>query len=128
MSKTTRLRQKWKVDLLTYIKPFRSYLSKPVNKLISEVVYGILSSGSLKMSEIARSLKEDVDLHHTSKRLSRMLIKHKLQKKVETEVLRQMKNELNENIDPGDLDRRYAEECEFLGKVRDGSSGGIISV
>ena len=30
-------------------------------------------------------------------------------------------------IDPGDLDRRYAESCEFLGKVRDGSSGDIIS-
>jgi len=60
-----------------------------------------------------------------------MLIKHKLQKKIETEVLCRMKAKLNDNmvlaIDPGDLDRRYAEQCEFLGKVRDGSSGGIIS-
>ncbi len=131
MSNDARLRLKWKVDLLSYIKPLRDDLSKPVNKLIGEVVYGILSSGSLKMSEIGRALKEDVDLHHTGKRLSRMLVKHKLQKKIESEVLCRMKAKLNGNmvlaIDPGDLDRRYAEECEFLGKVRDGSSGDIIS-
>jgi len=30
-------------------------------------------------------------------------------------------------IDPGDVDRRHAEACEFLGKVRDGSTGEIIS-
>lgn len=131
MRKDSRLRQKWKVDFLGYLKPFRGILSKPVNKLISEVTYGILSSGSLKLSEIARSLKEDVALHHTSKRLSRMLVKHKLQKPVEAEVLRRMTSELHEEmvlaIDPGDLDRRYAEECEHLSKVHDGSSGGIIS-
>jgi len=78
MSKDARLRLKWKVELLSYMKPFRDCLSQPVNKLISEVAYGMLSSGSLKMSEIARALKEDVDLHHTVKRLSRMLGKHKL--------------------------------------------------
>jgi hypothetical protein len=131
MSNDARLRLKWKVDLLSYLKPFRVYLSKPVNKLIGEAVYGILSSGSLKMSEIARALKEDIDLHHTSKRLSRMLVKHKLHEKIESEVLCRMKPKLNDNmilaIDPGDLDRRYAEKCEFLGKVRDGSSGDIIS-
>jgi len=131
MSDDARLRLKWKVDLLSYIKPFRDRLSKPVNKLIGEVMYGILSSGSLKMSEIGRALKEDVDLHHTSKRLSRMLVKHKLQQKIESEVLCRMKSKLNDNmilaIDPGDLDRRYAESCEFLGKIRDGSSGDIIS-
>ncbi|MFQ5519048.1 MAG: hypothetical protein ACE5E3_03505, partial [Mariprofundus sp.] len=107
MINDARLRLKWKVELLSYIKPLRDCLSKPVNKLIGEAVYGILSSGSLKMSEIARALKEDVDLHHTSKRLSRMLVKHKLQKKIETEVLSRMKSKLHDNmvlaIDPGDL-------------------------
>ncbi|MDX8411476.1 MAG: hypothetical protein R8K46_06360, partial [Mariprofundaceae bacterium] len=131
MNNDARLRQKWKVDLLSYLKPLRAHLSKPVNKLIGETVYGILGSGSLKMSEIARTLKEDVDLHHTSKRLSRMLVKHKLRKKVETEVLCRMKAKLNDNmvlaIDPGDLDQWYTEQCVFLGKVRDGSSGDVIA-
>jgi len=78
MSKDARLRLKWKVSLLSYLKPFRDLVSKPVYKLVCEVSHGILSSGSLKMSEIARALKEETDLHHTSKRLSRMLVKHKL--------------------------------------------------
>jgi len=32
MSNDARLRLKWKVDLLSYLKPFRVYLSKPVNR------------------------------------------------------------------------------------------------
>jgi len=83
------------------------------------------------MSEISRALKEEIHLHQTTKRLSRMLNKHKLQKRIEAEVLNRMKGGVNEEmvlaIDPGDLDRRYAEHCEFLGNVRDGSSEGIIS-
>jgi len=60
------------------MKPFRDYLSQPVNKLKSEVAYGMLSSDSLK---------EDVDLHHTVKRLRHMLGKHKLWQKIEDEEL-----------------------------------------
>jgi len=131
MSNDARLRLKWKVGLLTYLKAFRSLASKPVYKLICEVSHGILSSGSLKMSEIARALKEDIDLHHTSKRLSRMLIKHKLWNKIEDTVMSRMSRHLHDEmvlaIDPGDLDRRHAEACESIGKIRDGSSGDIIS-
>jgi len=131
MSNDARLRQKWKVELLSHLKPFRGYFSKPVNKLICEVVYGMLSSGSLKMSEIARALKEGIGLHHTSKRLSRMLIKHKLCSKIEVEVLRRMQPMLTDKmvfaVDPGDLDRRYARKCEFLNRIHDGSTGENIS-
>jgi len=131
MNNDARMRLKWKVALLTYLKPFRRLVSKPVYKLVCEVSHGILSSGSLKMSEIARALKEETHLHHTSKRLSRMLVKHKLWNNVEDTVLSRMSTHLNENmvlaIDPGDLDRRHAEACESIGKIRDGSTGDIIS-
>jgi len=83
------------------------------------------------MSEIARALKEDTHLHHTSKRLSRMLVKHKLWNKIEDTVLSRMNTQLNGDmelaIDPGDLDRRHAGACESIGKIRDGSTGDIIS-
>jgi len=131
MSKDARSRLKWKVALLSYLKPFRDIVSKPVYKLVCEVSYGILSSGSLKMSEIARALKEATHLHHTSKRLSRMLVKHKLWTKVEDTVLSRMSEHLDEGmvlaIDPGDLDRRHSEACESIGKIHDGSTGDIIS-
>jgi len=90
MSNDACLRLKWKVGLLTYLKAFRRLANKPVYKLICEVSHGILSSGSLKMSEIARALKEDIDLHHTSKRPSRMLVKHKLWNKIEDMVMSRM--------------------------------------
>jgi len=83
------------------------------------------------MSEIARSLKESCHLHHTSKRLSRMLIKHELWVKIEDVVLSRMSKHVSDDmvlaIDPGDIDRRFSEKCEHLGKIRDGSTGDIIS-
>ena len=98
MSNDACLRLKWKVGLLTYLKAFRRLANKPVYKLICEVSHGILSSGSLKMSEIARALKEDIDLHHTSKRLSRMLIKHKLWNKIEDTVMSRMSRHLHDEM------------------------------
>jgi len=53
------------------------------------------------MSGIARALKEDTHLHHTSKCLSRMLIKHKLWHKVEDAVLSRMSTHLNEKTSCG---------------------------
>jgi len=47
-----------------------------VCKVIAEVTFGILASGSLQQSEIARALAEPRRLHHAQKRLSRMLSWH----------------------------------------------------
>jgi len=131
MCNDARSRLKWKVELLSYLNVFSPLVKKPVMKLVHEMVYGILSSGSLKLSDIARSLKEKTHLHHTSKRLSRMLIKHKLWMTIEEMVLSRMSRHVLDDmvlaIDPGDLDRRFSKQCECIGKIRDGSTGDIIS-
>ena len=129
--KDARLRLKWKVELLSYLRPFREIVSKPVHKLICEVSHGILSSGSLKISEIGRALKEEMDLHHTTKRLSRMLSKHELWPAIDSAVLSRMSRHLDKQmvlaIDPGDLDRRHGVHCEAVQRLRDGSTGEIIA-
>ncbi|WP_369601277.1 hypothetical protein AAIA72_03815 [Hahella sp. SMD15-11] len=43
---------------------------------MAEVTFGILTSGSLTQAEIARTLNEPCRLHHTQKRISRMLAGH----------------------------------------------------
>lgn len=127
MQNFSRLRQKWKAELTNYLSPACQVLSRPVHKLIIEMSYGMLSSGSVKLSEIARSLKEGIDLHQTSKRLSRMLVKHDVSNALLSLVLSSAKTQLDEDtilaIDPGDLARQHAKHSEHIARVRDGSTG-----
>jgi hypothetical protein len=71
-----KFRAKWKARLISWCDDLSEALSRPVVKLVAETVFGILASGSLRQSEIARALKEPCRLHHTQKRLSRMLARH----------------------------------------------------
>lgn len=73
MTYGAKLRFKWKAKVLNWAEALSGTHSKPVAKLVAEVSSGILASGSLQLTEIARALKEPKRLHHTVKRLSRML-------------------------------------------------------
>jgi len=125
-----RLRQKWKAKVISWASPLAETVSKPVGKLVAEVVGGILSSGSLQLTEIARSLKEPIDLHHTVKRLSRMLGKHVLWTELEDQILCRLAPAVHEDmilaIDPGDLNRDGAPKSGCRSRVHDGSAGEIV--
>lgn len=49
------------------------HFSKPKAEFIGQMIYGIEASQDVKLSEIARSLGEDILLKKTSERLSRNL-------------------------------------------------------
>jgi hypothetical protein len=125
-----KLRNKWKVKVLNWAEALTNVHSKPVAKLIAEVISGILSSGSLQLTEISRALKEPKRLHHTVKRLSRMLGKHALWPELEGQILSRLAPSVGEEmilaIDPGDLNRDGAPKSEHRGRVRDGSKGEIV--
>jgi len=130
MPNDARERTKWKARLTDWIDQCR--VSRPVRKLMAEATLGVLSSGSLQLSDIARSLKEPMGLHHTLKRLSRMLSRHsEVAWAAEDLLLRklgaQVTDEMVLAIDPGDLNRDGAEKSERLCRVRDGSSGEIVN-
>jgi len=130
MSYDARNREKWKGKVLRWISPLKTSHSKPVAKLCAEVIVGILSSGNLQLSEIARALKEPTRLHHTLKRLSRMLGKHVLWEELENQVLARLAPQVSEAmvlaIDPGDLNRDGAVKSECISRVHDGSRGEIV--
>lgn len=130
MTYDAKARAKWKERILHWISPLAQVHSKPVAKASTEAVFGILSSGSLQLSEIARALKEPQRLHHTLKRLSRMLGKHALWESLEQQVLENMAPQVSEQmilaIDPGDLNRDGAQKSELRSRVHDGSSGEIV--
>jgi hypothetical protein len=66
-------REKVKRKVLSLINKAESALSLPEKKFLSEMVMGMLTSGSCNVTELARSLYEKISIKQTLKRLSNML-------------------------------------------------------
>ncbi|MEC9306007.1 MAG: hypothetical protein VX449_10590 [Pseudomonadota bacterium] len=124
-------RAKWKARLIDWCDDLSDHLARPVVKLAAETLFGILASGSLRQAEIARALKEPCRLHHTQKRLSRMLSRHsELAWAAEQLQLQRITPYITDDmvlaIDPGDLNRDGAPTSEYRTRVRDGDTGEIV--
>ncbi len=121
------------VGLKAQLSKFSGIISKefkkPKKRLIKEMLYGIQASKDVKLSNIARTLKEDQALIKTEDRLSRNLDDEDFTHSINEEVMRLAASKVTEDmviaIDPGDLRKKYARKMEFLGKVRDGSENEI---
>jgi hypothetical protein len=104
-------------------------LKKPKQKLIKEMLYGIQASKDVKLSNIARTLREDQALIKTEDRLSRNLDDDDFTYGINDEICRLAAPKITEDmviaIDPGDIKKKYARKMEFLGKVYDGSEHEI---
>jgi len=103
--------------------------SVPKQRFIEQMVYGICARQDVKLSQIARSLEEDVALIRTEKRLSRNLDTEGMDEKLIDEVVRlgsrRVHNDTLLVIDVSEITKPYAKKMEHLGKVRDGSTGEI---
>lgn len=99
--------------------------SKTEKRFIHEMIYGIQARQSVRLSEIARSLNEDIQLKKTIDRLSSRLARKGMAEEITERVVRHGKNRIKENtlliVDPTDITKRYAERMEYLARVRDGS-------
>lgn len=131
MQDDAKERALWKARLAHWIEGLTGPVSRPVRKLIGEVSFGILASGSLCQAAIARSLCEPQRLHHTQKRLSRMLARHsEVSWAAEALQLEHMAPRVSEDmvlaLDPGDLNRDGAPSSEYRSRVRDGDRGEIV--
>ena len=100
-------------------------LSKPKRRLIRELMYDIQASKDMKLSNIARRLKENIPLIKTEDRLSRNLDDIDFTEQVNDTISRLASNKiLNDTVlalDPGEIVKPYAKKKENLCEVRDGS-------
>ena len=89
------------------------------------MVYGIQARGSVRLSEVARSLDEKISLKKVIERLSHYLGRHGLVDALGGAVLKQGALRVNEDtlliVDPTDITKEYARKMEYLAQVRDGS-------
>ncbi len=94
-------------------------------KFVADMIYGMLSSGDTKLSEIALQLNETSQRINTIDRLSRNL-KKPLSADIHKQYLEQMLPLLGNRplimVDDTDINKQYGKAFEYLGLVRDGSS------
>ena len=103
-------------------------LCKPARRFVGEALYGIAARGSVRLSEIGRSLEEPIPLIKTETRLSRNLARPELAC-VGDAVLAESAGRIGARtllvLDLSDIAKPYAEKMEHLARVRDGSTGSI---
>jgi hypothetical protein len=101
--------------------------ARPLEKFVGQMLFGIQASQEVKLSNIARSLKEEIPLIKTEDRLSRNLRAVELQ----TELTPQLAKIASQRITAGtvlcldlsDIRKEYARKMEYLATVHDGSTG-----
>ena len=101
-------------------------LPKVARRFIEEMIYGIQTRGSVRLSEIARSLNETIPLKKTINRLSNQLKRPGLLEHIEGAIIVEGKSRIKEDtlliVDVSDITKPYAEKMEYLAQVRDGSN------
>lgn len=104
-------------------------LAKPIRKFIEQMGYGILSKGSVMLSEVVRALDEDIAPIKTENRLSRNLCHAKIEETLTDNLLEVASNSIGKDslliLDPTDIIKKYGKKMENLRQVRDGSTGGF---
>ena len=104
------------------------------------MLYGLIASNSCLLSEIARSLKEEITLKALVKRLSRNLKEfnndseegNSTYEDVRNKIIfenyeNEIKDKIDDNtvfcFDPGDLTKQYTTKFEGIDTIKDGSTG-----
>ena len=114
-----------KRDIINFSEKISKNSSKPEQKFVMDMIYGITKSKDILLSSIAENLNEDIKKDYTINRLSDNLTLD-LDDSIENNYLDMAFDTLGENpvflIDDSDIIKPLGEKFEDLGIVRDGSS------
>lgn len=125
----TKVRSQLKTQLTKFSLELCAGLSKLLGRFVSQMLFGIQSSQDVKLSNIGRSLQEEIPLIRTEKRLSRNLKSAELEKELTSKLVRMGSLRVQPNtvlaLDLSDIRKEYAQKMENLATVRDGSTGEL---
>ncbi len=133
MNNYSKIINQMKEKITKFSKKISKDLSLPNCKFILDMTYGLISSSSSLLSEIARSLKENSSLKKVVERLSNRLSDFDKEKRdvVWNNYIREVQDKIDENtvfcFDPGDLGKKYSKKLENLDLIKDGSTGELIN-
>jgi len=123
----SKLRSRLKVQLTKFSSELCVGLSRPLEKFVGQMLFGIQASQDMKLSNIARSLKEEIALIKTEDRLSRNLRSVELEAELAPRLAKMASQRITADtvlrLDLSDIRKEYAKKMEYLATVRDGSPG-----
>jgi len=125
MAQDSRLARRIKRQMEKFADRLSEGLGKPTGRLVREMIYGIQCSKDVKLSNVSRSLREEIRLIKTTNRLSRNLssrdLSDVLNRRLSWAGSSRVKKDTVLALDLSDLTKKYAKKSEYLGRVRDGS-------
>jgi hypothetical protein len=125
----SKLRSRLKAQLTKFCSELCAGLSGPLEKFVGQMLFGIQASQDVKLSNIARSLKEEIPLIKTEDRLSRNLKAIALEAEVTSQLAKMASQRVAADtvlcLDLSDIRKEYAKKMEHLALVRDGSTGEV---
>jgi hypothetical protein len=123
----SKLRSRLKAQLTKFCSELCEGLSRPLEKFVSQMLFGIQASQDVKLSNIARSLKEEIPLIKTEDRLSRNLRAVELEAELTQQLAKMASRRITADtvlcLDLSDIRKEYAKKMEYLATVHDGSTG-----
>lgn len=125
----SKIRSRLKAQLSKFVRELTEGLSKPSSAFVGEMLFGIQASQDVKLSEIARSLQEEIPLIKTEDRLSRNLGAQFLEAHLAERLAKLASRRVGSNtvlcLDLSDVRKEYAKKMECLDQVWDGSEGEV---
>ena len=119
-----------KGGILRFCKRICKGLKRPAEKLVTNMLYGVATANSCRLTEIARALDEDITIKKTVDRLSRGLQQFENHAVLQENYLKQVDKYVDETtifpIDESDLAKPYSVAMEALHEVHDGSTNKIV--
>lgn len=101
-------------------------LSRPASRFVGEMVYGMTTRQSVLLSEVVRSLEEEIPEIKTENRLSARLKHAGLGRHIRMSVMREGCELVGKDtliiLDLSDIAKKHAKSMEYLARVRDGSA------
>ena len=104
-------------------------LTKPKKKFVSQMLFGIQAARDVKLSNISRSLNEDIKLIKTENRLSRHIINKDLTENINKALIEDGAVRITQDtvlaLDLSDINKPFAKKMDYLSEVWDGSRGKV---
>ena len=117
-----------KREIVKFSEKISKCVNKSTSKFVIDMQYGISKSGSVLLSEISRSLNEDIKLKYTIERLSNnlMTLTKEESNKIKENYIEEIKDLFPEEpiaiFDDSDIAKPYGKKFEDLDEVIDASS------
>lgn len=129
MTNDIRISEKVKSEIEHFSQSITQGLTKPKKKFIHQMLFGIQASRDIKLSNIARSLSEDIKLIKTENRLSRNAQGEDLTVLFNEDIIkRAAKRVLPDTVialDLSDIHKPFAKKMDYLADVWNGSEGKV---